>query len=71
MPLHRSGSVHLATSALVIACALTASAQVAPVAVTTYHYDNKRTGVESQRNHTDSGQRGYRLLRPTSHRHTR
>ena len=44
MRLRPSGSVRLATSALIIAWALTASAQVAPVAVTTYHYDNKRTG---------------------------
>jgi len=49
MPLRRicyyiSGSVRLATSVLITACALTASGQVAPVAVTTYHYDNKRTG---------------------------
>lgn len=43
MQIHRTGSVRLVTSVCIIACALAASAQV-PVAVTTYHYDNKRTG---------------------------
>jgi hypothetical protein len=44
---HISGSVRLAISVLITACALAASAQVAQVAVTTYHYDNKRTGWNS------------------------
>lgn len=44
---HISGSLRLAISVLITACALAASAQVAQVAVTTYHYDNKRTGWNS------------------------
>ena len=41
---HISGSVRLAMSVLITGCILSASAQVA---VTAYHYDNKRTGWNS------------------------